>query len=70
MTKYLRIDESLWMKAAIAVLFAMAFGIRLYHTFAIDSMTHDGSIACLAAAGKQNDFALASTPSSQIYKQW
>ncbi|MBN2328295.1 MAG: glycosyltransferase family 39 protein [Candidatus Omnitrophica bacterium] len=68
--KYLRIDESIWIKAAIAGLFALAFGIRLYHTFAIASMTHDGSIAYLAAAGKHNDFAQASTPGSQIYKQW
>lgn len=54
----------------IALFFVLAFAVRLYHVFSLTILTHDGSIAYCAAAGKHNAFAAALTDRSGIYTRW
>ncbi|MBD3266428.1 hypothetical protein GF373_07135, partial [bacterium] len=54
---------------ALAGLFLLTLGVRLYQSLSLTTLTHDGSIAYCAAAGKQDELARVFT-GEYPYGEW
>ena len=54
----------------IILLFISAGSVRLWKTFSLKTLTHDGSIALAAAAGQHNAFGFEFSSKGEILNRW
>lgn len=59
-----------WKYPVIALMLLVGAGERLRETFHLTTLTHDGSISYLAAAGKQDDFSKIFARPEYMYARW